>query len=72
MSDLLVTSPTARPSANELLQRVDSILRANLESDATSQLASKDETIRLLKEAVASRDQEIAELRRRLSVFEKE
>ena len=72
MSDLLVTSPKLRPSAGELLQRVDSILRANLESDVNSQLASKDETIRLLKEAVASRDQEIAELKRRLSVFEKD
>lgn len=61
----------ARPTANDLLQRVDSLLRANLEHDIHSQLVSRDETIRLLKEAVASRDQEIAELRRRLAQFEK-
>ncbi|KAJ1520214.1 hypothetical protein ONE63_004424 [Megalurothrips usitatus] len=71
ISDLLQKSPAARPSANELLQRVESLLRSNMESDLSSQLATKDETIRLLKEAVASRDQEIAKLRQRLSFFEK-
>ncbi|XP_026285032.1 eukaryotic translation initiation factor 2-alpha kinase 1-like [Frankliniella occidentalis] len=72
ISDLLVTSPASRPTANELLQRVDVLIRSNTESDFVSQMASKDETIRLLKEAVASRDQEITELRRRLSSFEKD
>lgn len=71
ISDLIITSPMSRPTASDLLQRVDSLLRANLEHNIHSQLASKDETIRLLKEAVASRDQEIAELRQRLSSFEK-
>lgn len=72
ISDLLVVSPAARPSATDLLQHIDSLLRSNAESDFSSQIALKDETIRLLQETVASRDQEIAELRRRLSHFERE
>ncbi|KAK3908887.1 Eukaryotic translation initiation factor 2-alpha kinase 1 [Frankliniella fusca] len=72
ISDLLVAAPSSRPTASELLQRVDVLIRSDSESDFISRIASKDETIRLLQEAVASRDQEIAELRRRLSNFEKE